>query len=178
MNGVFQAGSDALWVHARKAWLQGLSPKENRDIPPLDYDRVYQLADDYPERFIGINGGIQTLDAADLHLQRVDGVMFGRAAYHNPSLLREVDQRIYNTQVPVVSHAEILDSMADYAERHLVSGGRLNQITRHMIGLFQGIPGARAYRQILSTQAVKRGAGPEVLTKAFDAVMPQAKSAA
>ena len=177
-QNVWKNGADALWVHARKAWLQGLSPKENRDIPPLDYGRVYRLRMEHPDRFIGINGGIDTLSHAHEHLEHVDGVMFGRAAYHNPSLLREVDQEIYNLASPIISYQEILEAMAVYADQHVAAGGRLNQITRHMIGLFQGVPGARAYRQILSTKAVKPGAGSEVLSDAFNAVISSTKSAA
>lgn len=171
-KNVWQAGCDALWVHARKAWLQGLSPKENRDIPPLDYSRVYQLKRDNRERFIGINGGIEDLEAACTHLERVDGVMLGRAAYHNPTLLRFVDNAVFGKVETPISYAQICEAMCEYSERHLQRGGRLNQITRHMIGLFQGIPGARSYRQILSVGAVQPGAGPDVIKRAFEAVTP------
>ncbi|MEM9330710.1 MAG: tRNA dihydrouridine(20/20a) synthase DusA [Pseudomonadota bacterium] len=167
---VWEAGADAIWVHARKAWLQGLSPKENRDIPPLDYGRVYRLKAENPSRFIGINGGVEDLIQANAHLEKVDGVMLGRSAYQNPSMLMEVDRLVFSEQAAPVSYGEILSRMCAYAENHLLHGGRLNQITRHMIGLFQGIPGARAYRQILSRKAVKTGAGPEVLEEAFAAV--------
>ena len=167
---VWNSGADALWVHARKAWLEGLSPKENRTIPPLDYDRVYALKRENPSQFIGINGGIENLIQCADHLKKCDGVMIGRAAYHNPSMLMEVDGAISGLKSEVVSHQEVLEAMCRYAEQHLSNGGRLNQISRHMIGLFQGVPGARAFRQILSTKSVKPGAGPEVLVEAFEQV--------
>ncbi|WP_137157359.1 tRNA dihydrouridine(20/20a) synthase DusA [Rhizobium sp. FKL33] len=164
------AGADALWVHARKAWLQGLSPRENRDIPPLDYDRVYRLKQLYPEVFIGINGGIQTLDQAEQHLAHLDGVMLGRAAYHDMALMGEVDARIYGGPVKTIDWIAIRDAMMAYAEAHIAQGGKLGNITRHMIGLFSGVDGARRFRQILSSDAVKPGAGPEVIARAFAAV--------
>lgn len=168
---VWESGCDALWVHARKAWLEGLSPKENRDVPPLDYDLVYRLKADNSERFIGINGGINTLEQARLHLERTDGVMIGRAAYQTPELLRHVDGEIFGDVNPPIGYDAILRQMVGYCERHLVAGGRLHHITRHMIGLFHGLPGARRYRRILSTMGVQDGAGPEVLEEAFAAVM-------
>jgi tRNA-dihydrouridine synthase A len=164
------AGADALWVHARKAWLQGLSPRENREIPPLDYDRVYRLKELYPDVFIGINGAIQTLDQAEEHLAHVDGVMLGRAAYHDMALMGEVDARIYGEAARPVEWIQIRDAMMAYAEAHIAQGGKLGNITRHMIGLFSGIDGARRFRQILSSDAVKPGAGPEVIARAFAAV--------
>lgn len=164
------AGADALWVHARKAWLQGLSPRENRDIPPLDYGRVYRLKQLYPDVFIGINGGIQTLDQAEEHLAHVDGVMLGRAAYHDMALMSEVDARIYGHPAKAVDWIVIRDAMMAYAEAHIAQGGKLGNITRHMIGLFSGVDGARRFRQILSSDAVKPGAGPEVIARAFAAV--------
>ncbi len=170
-DAVWQAGADALWVHARKAWLDGLSPKENRDIPPLDYDRVYRLKAANPERFIGINGGIGSLDAAHAHLARVDAVMLGRAAYQQPALLAQVDGLIDG--VPAageIDFAALIDTMAAYAARHIAAGGRLSHVTRHMIGLFHGFAGARRYRQILSSEATAHDAGPEILMKAFAAV--------
>lgn len=168
--GVFDAGADALWVHARKAWLQGLSPKENRDIPPLDYDRAYRLKAKNPNRFIGINGGIQTLDEAQAHLQKLDGVMLGRAAYHTPGILADADARLFGDGGGRVDFEELIERMAAYAQRHIERGGRLGHITRHMVGLFHGLPGARRFRQILSTNATRPGAGPEVLREALAAV--------
>jgi tRNA-dihydrouridine synthase A len=169
---VLAAGADAIWVHARKAWLQGLSPKENRELPPLDYDRVYRLKQKYPDVFIGINGGVGSLDEAISHLAHVDGVMLGRAAYHNAALLAEVDERIYGERGTVPDWALVRDAMMEYAAAHIGSGGRLGHVTRHMIGLFQGIDGARRYRQILSTDATRPGTGPEVIASAFEAVLP------
>ena len=169
-DAVFAAGADALWVHARKAWLEGLSPKENRDIPPLDYDRVYRLKAKNRNRFIGINGGIQALDEAERHLEATDGAMLGRAAYHTPAILAEVDTRIYGTTAEPADFAAVIDAMATYAARHIEQGGRLVHVTRHMVGLFHGLPGARRYRQILSTDATRPGAGPDVMHTAFAAV--------
>jgi tRNA-dihydrouridine synthase A len=167
---VFAAGADALWVHARKAWLEGLSPKENRDIPPLDYSRVYRLKQKYPDRFIGINGGIRSIEEARAHLDHVDGVMLGRAAYQTPGILAAADAALYGEASRPFDPNVLLDTMSAYAERHIATGGRLGHVTRHMVGLFHGLPGARRYRQVLSTDAVKPGAGPEVLRNAFAAV--------
>jgi tRNA-dihydrouridine synthase A len=169
---VLAAGVDAIWVHARKAWLEGLSPKENRDIPPLDYGRVYRLKQKYPDVFIGINGGIANLDEAEGHLEHVDGVMLGRAAYHNAALLADADHRIYGAAKAFADWALVRDAMMEHAAAHIATGGRLGHVTRHMVGLFQGIDGARRYRQILSTDATRSGAGPEVIAHAFEAVMP------
>jgi len=167
---VLAAGADALWVHARKAWLEGLSPKENRDIPPLDYARVYRLKARKPNEFVGINGGIQSLDEALEHLGHVDGAMLGRAAYHTPGILADVDVTFYGKPPTVFDYAALIDTMAGYAARHIEKGGRLGHVTRHMVGLFHGLPRARRYRQILSTDANKPGAGPEVLKTAFAAI--------
>lgn len=169
-DGVLAAGADALWVHARKAWLEGLSPKENRDIPPLDYPRVYRLKARKPNEFIGINGGIQSLDEVSEHLGHVDGAMLGRAAYHTPGVLAGIDTAFYGEPPTAFDYAVLIDAMAAYAARHIEKGGRLGHVTRHMVGLFHGLPGARRYRQILSTDATKPGAGPEVLKTAFEAI--------
>ncbi|WP_159587927.1 tRNA dihydrouridine(20/20a) synthase DusA [Chelativorans xinjiangense] len=175
---VFAAGADALWVHARKAWLEGLSPRENRDIPPLDYDRVYRLKEKYPKEFIGVNGGIQSLDEAAAHMRRADGAMVGRAAYHTPAILAAVDGRVYGGEEGPVDLAAVVEAMAAYAARHIAAGGRLSHVTRHMVGLFHRLPGARRYRQILSTDATRADAGPEVLLKAFAAVDRSARAEA
>ena len=167
---VWERGADGLWVHARKAWLEGLSPKENRDIPPLDYCRVHDLKAENMSQFIGINGGVEDLIQSQKHLGKCDGVMLGRVAYHNPSILRCVDQELFGDTVEPITYADILESMCDYAELHLSKGGKLNHITRHMIGLFQGMPGARAYRQILSTKSTQREARPDVILEAFKVV--------
>lgn len=169
-DAVLQAGADAIWVHARKAWLEGLSPKENRDVPPLDYDRVYRLKQDYPNVFIGINGGVESLNQALEHLIHVDGVMIGRAAYHNAQMLAGVDRLIYGDDVAVVDWRAVCEAMMAHADAHIASGGRLNHVTRHMVGLFQGVRGARRFRQVLSTESTKPGAGAEVIARAFDEI--------
>jgi tRNA-dihydrouridine synthase A len=169
-DGVFAAGADALWVHARKAWLEGLSPKENRDIPPLDYERVYRLKAKNSGRFIGVNGGIQALTEVRSHLDGLDGAMLGRAAYHTPGILTGVDAAVYGTPSAEFDFSELIETMAAYAARHIEQGGRLGHVTRHMVGLFHGLPGARRWRQILSTDATRPGAGSEVLKAAFAAV--------
>lgn len=167
-DDVLAAGADAIWVHARKAWLQGLSPKENRDIPPLNYERVYRLKQRLPNVFVGINGGIKTLDEAVIQLEAgVDGVMLGRAAYHDPSQLADVDRKIFGAPSVQTDWAGIIDTMAEYAAHHIEGGGRLVHITRHMTGLFHGLAGARRWRQILSTDTTQRDAGPEVIQRAF-----------
>jgi len=171
------AGVDALYVHARKAWLQGLSPKENRNIPPLDYERVYRLAARLAPLPVAINGGIETLEAVEMHLRHVSGVMLGRAAYHGPMLLADVDGQIFGESTQPVELGAIIEAMADYAEAELRQGARLNQITRHMLGLANGLPGARQFRQILSVEACRHGARPEVLYRALDAVEPKAVAA-
>ncbi len=176
--GVFAAGADALWVHARKAWLQGLSPKENRDIPPLDYGRVHRLKQRLPERFIGINGGIRTLAESASHLEQVDGVMLGRAAYQTPCILTGVDALVGGGEGRRLEPGALLETMCDYAARHIAAGGRLGHVARHMVGLFHGLPGARRYRQILSVEANRPGAGVEVLRQAFAAVEFSADAAA
>jgi tRNA-dihydrouridine synthase A len=170
-DGVFSAGADGLWVHARKAWLQGLSPKENREIPPLDYQRVYRLKERLPNRFIGINGGIQKPDEVSTHLAHVDGVMLGRAAYHTPGLLPELEAAALGLPVNEMDPKDLLAGMKAYCERHIAEGGRLSHVTRHMVGLFAGLPGARRYRQILSVEAARPGASPDVLERAFAAVL-------
>ena len=171
------AGADALWIHARKAWLQGLSPKENRSVPPLDYPLVYAMKARHPDFFIGINGGILTLDAAEAHLEKVDGVMIGRAAYQTPALLADVDYRLFGEPRRALDWEALRDKMMVYADGELAAGARLSQITRHMVGLMNGYAGARRYRQILSTEATKPGAGPEVIARAFDAVALDEKAA-
>ena len=164
------AGADHLYVHARKAWLKGLSPKENRTIPPLDYPRVYRLAERLVPFAVSINGGIETLTAAGEHLQHVSGVMLGRAAYHEPAMLAEIDHRFFGDVERHFDLAEVMRAMAEYAEAEISRGARLNQITRHMLGLANGRPGARAFRQILSVDAARRGAGPETMLRALAAV--------
>ncbi|MGC4025688.1 MAG: tRNA dihydrouridine(20/20a) synthase DusA [Mesorhizobium sp.] len=177
-DGVFAAGADALWVHARKAWLQGLSPKENREVPPLDYDRVYRLKARYADKFIGINGGITTLDDSMNHLNNVDGVMLGRAAYHTPLVLAGIDAALAGTSALDIDFDQLCDEMAHYADQHIADGGKLSHVTRHMVGLFHGMAGARRFRQILSTDANKPGATSDVLRAAFASVASQNEDAA
>ncbi|MBB6055314.1 tRNA dihydrouridine(20/20a) synthase DusA [Tolumonas osonensis] len=164
---VQQSGCDTFVVHARKAWLSGLSPKENRDIPPLDYERVYQLKRDYPHLTIAINGGITDLAQIQQHLQHVDGVMVGREAYQNPYILAQVDALLFADHHPVLSRHDVVMQMLPYIDAHLQSGGYLSHITRHMLGLFQGVPGARAWRRHLSENATRRGADTKVVLEAL-----------
>jgi tRNA-dihydrouridine synthase A len=171
-DAMVEAGVDALYVHARKAWLKGLSPKENRTIPPLDYARVYRLRARLPIPAM-LNGGVETLDQAEAELAHMDGVMLGRAPYHNPMLLAEVDARIFGDTTPAVTLDAVMHAMTEYAAREMAGGTRINQITRHMLGLANGLPGARQFRQILSVEACRPGAGPEVIELALEAVRPQ-----
>ncbi|WP_323846767.1 tRNA dihydrouridine(20/20a) synthase DusA [Microbulbifer magnicolonia] len=153
-------------VHARKAWLNGLSPKENREIPPLNYDMVFQLKRDYPQLQVVLNGGINTLEECRQHLRHVDGVMLGRAAYQTPALLARVDSELFDGE-PGPDAIRVAEQMLPYIERELGRGQRLNHITRHMLGLFQGLPGARRFRRHLSENAHRKGAGPEVVEQAL-----------
>ncbi|OIQ70705.1 tRNA-dihydrouridine synthase A [mine drainage metagenome] len=164
-----KAGVTHFVVHARKAWLKGLSPKENRDIPPLDYELVYRLKRARPDLTIAINGGIADLEAAEAHLAQVDGVMLGRAAYHNPGLLGAVDRRIFGEDREVGA-VEAVELYKPYIAAQLASGVHLAAMTRHMLGLFHGMPGARGWRRILTVEGVKAGAGLEVVDAALAAV--------
>lgn len=174
---VAEAGCDALIVHARKAWLQGLSPKENREIPPLRYDIVERLNGDFPDLTISINGGILTLDTTLDLLARLDGVMIGREAYQNPWMLAEADRRIFADPAEPPSREAVVEGMIRYAERQLPRGVPLQAITRHMLGLFQGQPGARAWRRHISENAHKSGAGVEVLGAALAERLKRIQSA-
>ncbi|MEW5290945.1 tRNA dihydrouridine(20/20a) synthase DusA [Erwinia papayae] len=162
-----KGGCEMFIIHARKAWLSGLSPKENREIPPLDYQRVYQLKRDFPHLTISINGGVKSLAEAKVHLQHVDGVMMGREAYQNPGLLARVDAELFGCDRPVVDPVAVVRSMYPYIEQELAQGTYLGHITRHMLGLFQGIPGARQWRRHLSENAHKPGAGITTLEQAL-----------
>jgi tRNA-dihydrouridine synthase A len=164
-----QAGVRHFTIHARKAWLKGLSPKENRDVPPLDYPLVYRLKRERPELTVVINGGIGSLEAAQAHLAHVDGVMLGRAAYHTPAILGEVDARLFGAG-EAVSAAEAVARYRPYIARELAKGTHLAAMTRHMLGLFHGAPGARTWRRILTVEGVKPGAGLEVIDQALAAV--------
>lgn len=158
---------DTFIIHARKAWLSGLSPKENREIPPLDYPRVYQLKRDFPQLTLAINGGVKTLEEAQTHLQQLDGVMMGREAYQNPGLLLAVDPLLFGTAAPINNAIAVVEAMYPYIERELTQGTYLGHVTRHMLGLFQAIPGARQWRRHLSENAHKPGADIAVLEAAL-----------
>jgi tRNA-dihydrouridine synthase A len=162
-----RSGCDQFTIHARKAWLSGLSPKENREIPPLDYPRAYQLKQDFPELTIALNGGIKSLDESLEHLQHLDGVMVGREAYQNPYILAEVDQRIFGLEAPIKKRKQVVEEMYPYIEQQLANGSYLGHITRHMLGLFQNMPGARQWRRYISENAHKKGAGLEVVQAAL-----------
>lgn len=165
---VAAAGCETFIVHARKAWLSGLSPKQNRDVPPLRYDVVFQLKQDFSMLKIVINGGIESLDSSLDLLTQVDGVMLGREVYHNPYLLAEVDRRLFNDEHPIQSRQETVLAMLPYIEQQLQHGVRLHCIARHMLGLFHGVDGARAWRRHLSENATRFGAGSQVILDALE----------
>lgn len=172
-HDVIAAGSDALVVHARKAWLNGLSPKENRDIPPLDYDRVYRLKTTLPNVPVIINGGIVTIAAAKQHLDHVDGAMLGRAAYQEPWRLLSVDPELFGEAAPHATMHDVIEALMPYIERELAAGTRLHSITRHLVGAFHGVPGARAFRRYLAEVCTKPGAGTASLREALKIVEPR-----
>ena len=167
VGAVAEAGCEVFIVHARKAWLQGLSPKQNREVPPLNYPWVYRLKADMPELTVVINGGIQTLDEGRRHLEQVDGVMIGREAYQNPWMLADVDSTLFGMDKPAQSRDDVMAGLLPYVEQQLARGAHLNHITRHILGLYQGVPGARKFRRHLSENAYKKTAGLEVLQEAF-----------
>jgi tRNA-dihydrouridine synthase A len=171
LETVSAAGVNRFIIHARKAWLKGLSPKENREIPPLDHDLVLRMKAAFPHLHLSINGGITTLDQAEALLARgIDGVMVGRAAYHTPmDILGEADRRIWGEGTTKDAETVVF-AMIGHIERHLADGGRLHQVTRHMLGLFNGRPGARAWRRILSEDGARPGAGPDVVLRALQSV--------
>jgi tRNA-dihydrouridine synthase A len=173
-HAVVAAGADALIVHARKAWLNGLSPKENRDIPPLDYDRVYRLKAALPHVPIIINGGITSIEAAKPHLAHVDGMMLGRAAYQEPWRLLAVDPELFGAAPPHATMKDALAALEPYIARELAQGTRLHAITRHLVGAYHAVPGARAFRRHLAEQGVKPDAGIEVLREAVAMVEQRA----
>ena len=166
-RAVIDAGADALIVHARKAWLKGLSPKENRDVPPLDYELVHALKREFPDTSMSINGGFTTIESVRAQLDHLDGVMVGRAAYHDPGLLMRVDGELFGEAPPVADQFEAVEAYEAYIAARLSEGVRLADMTRHMLGLFAGMPGARSWRRHLATEAVKKGAGLEVLRDAL-----------
>jgi tRNA-dihydrouridine synthase A len=167
---VAATGCQRFSVHARKAWLQGLSPKENREVPPLRYDLVHQLKQDFPDLAIEINGGFTSLEQAKTQLAVVDAVMIGRAAYDNPYVLALVDREIYGESTPIPSREQIVTKMLPYIDNWVRNGGRLNSITRHMLQLFHGQPGSRNWRRIITEQSVLPGAGTAVIDRALAAV--------
>ena len=178
VDKVARAGCETFVVHARKAWLKGLSPKDNRDIPPLDYDLVYTLKRERPDLTVIINGGITTLDEAKTHLGHVDGVMMGRAAYQSPWLLAEVDSTLFAAPRPVATRREAVEAFMPYMARELQNGTPLNAMTKHLLGLFNGLPGARAFRRHLSENAVKPGAGFAVVETALSFIRDDAEERA
>lgn len=162
-----KGGVDQFTIHARKAWLSGLSPKENREIPELIYERAYQVKKDFPHLTIAVNGGVKTLEECETHLKHLDGVMVGREAYQNPYLLAEVDQRLFGADKPIIKRRQVVQKMLPYIEDEMAKGASLGHITRHMLGLFQAMPGARQWRRHISENAHKSGAGIEVVKAAL-----------
>jgi tRNA-dihydrouridine synthase A len=167
VDDVHASGCDVFIVHARKAWLKGLSPKENREVPPLNYERVYRLKHEHPQLTVVINGGIATVAEVREHLRHVDGVMLGRTAYHEPYRLAEIEHALHATPLP--ERDDVLVRLRPYVEAHLERGDRLQHIARHILGLYQGLPGARAFRRVLSEQAHRADAGWDVVEQAIAA---------
>lgn len=170
---VAQAGCETFIVHARKAWLKGLSPKENREIPPLHYDQVYRLKQEFPGLTIVLNGGIRSIEACDEILRQVDGVMLGREAYENPYCLAEVDRRLFGSEAPPPSRAQVVQQLLRYVEAEIAGGAQLKHITRHILGLYRGQPGGRAFRRMLSEEGSRPDATAEVLLDALADVEAQ-----
>lgn len=171
VEAIAGTGCTTLIIHARKAWLSGLSPKQNREIPPLRYDVVYRLKQDYPDLTIILNGGVLDLDQGLEHLTKVDGVMIGRAAYQSPYILAQADQRLFGDERPVISRAEAVAALMPYAERLAGEGTPIKHLTRHVLGLFNGEPGARLWRRYLSENAHLPSARPQILLEALERVM-------
>ncbi|MCK4708891.1 MAG: tRNA-dihydrouridine synthase, partial [Gammaproteobacteria bacterium] len=165
-----EAGCDDFIIHARKAILQGLSPKENRSIPPLRYDVVYKIKELFPQCHISLNGGVKTLAETIEHLKHVDGVMMGREAYHNPYLLSEIDQQLFNDDHEILTRHQVVESMFPYIEKELAKGIRLQSIVRHMLGIFQAVRGTKAWKRYLSENAHQSDAGLDVLKHALTLV--------
>lgn len=176
VENVHAAGCDTFVVHARKAWLKGLSPKENREVPPLNYERVYRLKREHPKLTVVINGGISTVAEVQEHLRHVDGVMLGRTAYHEPYRLAEIEHALFGTSLP--ERDEVIARLRPYVEAHLARGDRLQHITRHILGLYQGLPGARAFRRVLSEQAHRADADWSVVERALAARRGELRRAA
>jgi len=167
---VSPAGCEHFIIHARKAWLSGLSPKQNREIPPLDYDRVYQIKKDFAELEISINGGIKTFDETNAHLQHIDGVMIGREIYQNPYLLTQADKQIWGDTSEIKTRQHIIDEMSQYIDSYVATGGRAWHVVRHMLGMCNGLAGAKQFRRYLSENSGREGANSEVLKEAFTKV--------
>lgn len=164
---VAAAGCTIFIVHARKAWLKGLSPKENREIPPLQYEVVHRLKREFPQLTIVLNGGLKTLDACVEQMQELDGVMLGREVYENPYLMTGVDSRIYGEAAVELTRPAVIEALLDYVDRELAAGAQLNHISRHILGLFRGQPGGRAFRRVISQNATRPGAGADVIRAAL-----------
>jgi tRNA-dihydrouridine synthase A len=167
INMVAQAGCRTFIIHARKAWLQGLSPKENREIPPLRYEVVHAIKRDFPQLEVVINGGITTLEEIQGHLKWIDGVMIGRAVYHNPYLLAQIDQHFYGDFHPLLTRHEIIEGFLPYMEQQLIQNISLSSMTRHILGIFQGQSGSRVWRRHLSENAHRSGSGTEIIREAL-----------
>jgi tRNA-dihydrouridine synthase A len=167
---VSEAGCETFIIHARKAWLKGLSPKQNRDVPPLNYELVYQIKREYPALNIIINGGIKSIEDSLKHVQTVDGVMLGREVYHNPYLMVQVDAELYGDEDKILSRKQILEQYFSYIEQQMGQGVYFKHMSRHLLGLFQGQPGAKAWRRYISENGYKDGAGIEILQYAMDQV--------
>ena len=170
---VSQADCETFIIHARKAWLKGLSPKQNRDVPPLNYDLVYQMKRDFPQLEIIINGGIKTLEQSEQHLEQVDGVMVGREAYHNPFMMNQVDERLYGEAQDKKTAYDVLDQYMEYMQAQIEQGVYLKHMSRHLLGLFIGQPGAKAWRRHISENAHKEGAGIEVIQQAVSNIVKE-----
>ncbi|MCO4798996.1 MAG: tRNA dihydrouridine(20/20a) synthase DusA [Colwelliaceae bacterium] len=167
IDTVKPAGCEHFIIHARKAWLSGLSPKQNREVPPLDYDRVYQIKKDFSELKISINGGIKTFEETNDHLQNIDGVMIGREIYQNPYMLTQADNLIWGDDVNVKSRQQVIDEMSDYIDQYVSGGGRAWHVVRHMLGMCNGLAGAKQFRRYLSENSGREGANSKVLNEAF-----------
>ncbi len=178
VEAVAAAGCATVIIHARKAWLSGLSPKQNREIPPLDYDRVYRLKQDFPALEIILNGGVQSLDEAEAHMARVDGVMLGRAAYQTPALLADVDRRFFDPTAPVPERDSAVEALLPYIAAERAAGTPLIAMTRHILGLYQGLPGAKIWRRHLSENAHRRGSDESVIADALERVREARRAAA
>ena len=161
------AGCEHFIVHARKAWLSGLSPKQNREVPPLDYERVYQIKKDFSDLEISINGGIKTYEEARHHLQHIDGVMIGREIYQNPYMLTEADNQLWGDKIVIKTRQQIIDEMSEYIDKYVATGGRAWHVVRHMLGMCNGLPGAKQFRRYLSENSGREGANSKVLREAF-----------